>query len=140
MSDDFIDTNIFVYLFDEVATVKRQTAQDLIQTALEAGAACISFQVIQETLNIVTRKLPTPATLEDAVRFTDQVLRPLWRVMPSRNLYHRGLEIQSRYGYSFYDALIISAALDAGCTRLYSEDLQHGQRIENLMIENPFRQ
>jgi predicted nucleic acid-binding protein len=53
-------------------------------------------------------------------------------------LYQRALDIQARYHYGFYDALIIAAALDAGCTRLYSEDLQHGQRIERLTIENPF--
>ena len=44
-----------------------------------------------------------------------------------------------RFGFSFYDSLIVAAALEAGCTRLYSEDLQHGQRIQNLTIENPFR-
>jgi predicted nucleic acid-binding protein len=53
-------------------------------------------------------------------------------------LYQRALDIQARYHFGFYDALIIAAALEAGCTRLYSEDLQHGQRIERLTIENPF--
>ena len=59
---------------------------------------------------------------------------------PSQGLYHRALDIQARYRYGFYDALIIAAALDAGCTRLYSEDLQHGQRIDGLIIENPFKE
>ena len=53
-------------------------------------------------------------------------------------LYKRALDIQARYHFGFYDALIIAAALEAGCSRLYSEDLQHGQRIERLTIENPF--
>jgi predicted nucleic acid-binding protein len=53
-------------------------------------------------------------------------------------LYQRALDIQARYHYGFCDALIIAAALEAGCSRLYSEDLQHGQRIERLTIENPF--
>jgi predicted nucleic acid-binding protein len=53
-------------------------------------------------------------------------------------LYQRALDIQARYHYGFYGALIIAAALEAGCTRLYSEDLQHGQLIERLTIENPF--
>ena len=66
------------------------------------------------------------------------MLLPLWSVAPSAELYRRGLEIQSRYQYGFYDALIIAAALEASCTRLLSEDLQHGQKIENLTIENPF--
>jgi predicted nucleic acid-binding protein len=127
MSGEFIDSNVFIYLFDETDPGKRQTAEDLIYTALETGTASISFQVIQETLNVITCKIEAPATLEDAQGFMDEGLVPLWRVMPSQGLYHRGLDIQARYRYGFYDALIIAAALDAGCTRLYSEDLQHGQ-------------
>jgi len=87
---------------------------------------------------ILTRKLATPATLEEAQRFLSAVLVPLWHVMPSQRIYQRGLELQARYRYHFYDALIIAAALDAGCTRLYSEDLQHDQKTEGLRIENPF--
>jgi predicted nucleic acid-binding protein len=63
---------------------------------------------------------------------------PLWRIMPTRALYERALDVQARYRYGLYDSLIIASALVAGCTRLYSEDLQHGQRIEGLTIENPF--
>jgi predicted nucleic acid-binding protein len=59
--------------------------------------------------------------------------------MPSRELYRRCLEIKIRYRYSFYDSLIIAAALEDGCTRLLSEDLQHGQRIEGMVITNPFQ-
>ncbi len=77
-------------------------------------------------------------TVDDAGRFFEQILLPLWQVMPSATLYRRGLGIQGRYGFSFYDALIVTAALESGYIRLYSEDLQHGQRIESLTIENPF--
>ena len=138
MPADFIDSNVFLYLFDEGDDHKRRVAERLISQALEAGWASISFQVVQETLNVLTRKLATPATPADARRFLDHVLAPLWRVMPSLALYQRGLAIQARYRYGFYDALIIAAAMEAGCTRLYSEDLQHSQRIEGLTIENPF--
>jgi predicted nucleic acid-binding protein len=72
--------------------------------------------------------------------YLETVLAPLFRVPASIALYHRGLDIQARYRYAFYDALIIAAALDAGCTRLYSEDLQPGQQIEGLPIENPFEE
>ena len=58
--------------------------------------------------------------------------------MPSLALYRRGLEIQARYGLSFYDSLIVAAALEFNCSRLYTEDMQHKQRIETLTIENPF--
>ena len=137
MSGNFIDSNVFVYLFDETDADKRRVAETLVQGALETGTASISFQVIQETLNIITRKLG--ATRDDARRFMDAILVPLWRIMPSQALYARALELRERYRFSFYDSLIIAAALEGGCTRLYSEDLQHGQRVERLVIENPFR-
>jgi predicted nucleic acid-binding protein len=63
--------------------------------------------VVQETLNVLTRKLPMPLTTGNAQRFLEQVLRPLWQVMPSFALYQRGLEIQGRYGFSFYDSMIM---------------------------------
>lgn len=138
MSGDFIDTNIFIYLFDETDESKRNIADRIIKTALDTGSAQISYQVVQETLNIVTRKLPAPMTADNAQRFLMQVLRPLWQVMPSVALYERGLDIQGCYGFSFYDSMIIAAALESGCNRLLSEDLQHGQQIEGLRVENPF--
>ena len=139
MSDDFIDSNIFVYLFDETDERKRQVAQSLVNTALVEGSAQISFQVVQETLNVITRKLKVPVRLEDAHQFLDQVLVPLWKINPNRVLYQRGLEIQTRYQLGFYDSLIIAASLQAGCKTLFSEDLQHGQQIETLIIQDPFR-
>ena len=63
---------------------------------------------------------------------------PLWSVMPSTRLYRHALDVRERYRFSFYDSLIVAAALEAGCTRLLSEDLQDGQVIEGLRIENPF--
>ena len=140
MSDgDFIDSNIFVYLVDPNDPAKRRTAEDLISAAVESGSATISFQVVQETLNVMTRKLQAVVTTDDARRFLAEVLMPLCRIMPTQGLYERALDIRARYRYSFYDSLIIASALSGGCTRLYSEDLQHGQRIEGLTIENPFR-
>jgi predicted nucleic acid-binding protein len=139
MNAEFIDSNVFVYLFDERDERKRKSAEKLITQGLETGQGVISAQVIQETLNVITRKLLTPVTPADAKRFLDEVLAPMWRVTPSIALYHRALEVQARYRYGFFDALIIAAALDAGCARLYTEDLQHGQRIDSLTVTNPFR-
>lgn len=102
-----------------------------MESALKESGASISFQVVQETLNVLTRKLPEPMTAEDAELFLDRVLAPLWRVWPSLALYRRALEVHSRYRYGFYDSLIVATALDAGCKRLYSEELQDGQKIEN---------
>jgi predicted nucleic acid-binding protein len=138
MSGEFIDSNVFVYLFDETDDCKREAAERIVDSALQNYDASISFQVVQETLNVLTRKLPRPMTVERARDFLRQVLVPLWRISPSPALYDRALDLQARYRYRFYDSLIIAAALDAGCTRLYSEDLQDGQQIEGLTIRNPF--
>ena len=135
----FLDTNILIYLFDETAAAKRQCAERLVHQSLADGTGCISYQVVQETMNVVTRKLG--ATPDDARQLLDDVLIPLWQVNPTPSLYRRGLLIQTRYGLSFYDALIVAAALEAGCNRLYSEDMQHGQQIQQqLTIQNPFIQ
>ena len=134
--DDFLDTNVFVYLFDETAPGKREVADSLVQRSLADGRGCISYQVIQETMNVLVGKLG--ATPEQMRKLMDDVLFPLWRVDPTRTLYRRGLDVRARYGFSVYDSLIVAAALDAGCSTLYSEDLQHGQRIVGLTIVNPF--
>ena len=133
----FVDSNVFVYLFDEADPAKRRRAREIVRLSLSQSWV-VSYQVVQETLNVITRKLKTPVTADHARRFLHAVLLPLWSVAPSAELYRRGLEIQSRYRYGFYDALIIAAALEASCTRLLSEGLQHGQRIDTLTIENPF--
>jgi predicted nucleic acid-binding protein len=139
MSVDFFDTNIFVYSVDETDVRKYEIARRLISDTLQSGDGATSFQVVQETLNVLTRKLPVPATAPDAKRFLKDLLAPLWRVYPSAALYSRALDLQERYQFSFYDSLIVSAALEAGSTRLLTEDLQHGQRIGTLTVENPFK-
>ena len=136
---DFLDSNVFIYLFDTRDDRKRGIAQGLIENALGNDSACISHQVVQETLNVVTRKLAPPLPPEAAQRFMAHSLLPLWRVMPSAALYTKALGLRARWQLSFDDALIVAAALEAGCKRLLSEDLQHGQRIEGLRIENPFK-
>lgn len=138
MSVSFIDTNLFIYLFDETAPEKRSRSQELIQSAIETKNGVISYQVVQETLNVLTTKLQNPVTIEDARLFFQKILIPLWRINPNHRLYESAIDIQSRYRYSFYDSLIIAAALKTGCTQLLSEDLQAGQQIQKLKIVNPF--
>ena len=113
-AEDFIDTNIFIYLFDETDPSKRQRAENLVRRSLENGTGCISYQVVQETMNVVTRKLG--ATPEFARRLLDDILVPLWQVNPTPSLYRRGIRVRNAYGFSFYDSLIVAAALEAGCT------------------------
>ena len=138
-AENFIDSNIFVYMLDISAPAKRQRARELVYGLLGDKTGCISYQVVQEALNVLIGKLGEPP---DAVAaFLDEVLVPLWQINQinaTPDLYRNGLRIQARYGFSFYDSLIVAAALGAGCTTLYSEDMQNGQRIEGLTIRNPF--
>ncbi|CAN5602466.1 PIN domain-containing protein [soil metagenome] len=134
----FIDTNIFIYQLEALDGSKSVTADGLIRKGIETKDACISFQVVQECLNTALRKAEIPLSVDEMRTYIDNVLEPLFRVPASIPLYKRALGIQARYGYSFYDSLIVAAALDAGCERIYSEDMQSGQRIEGLKIENPF--
>ncbi|MDQ6639326.1 MAG: PIN domain-containing protein [Pseudomonadota bacterium] len=136
---DFLDTNILVYSVDTSSAVKRETAQAIVIEALTSQSAIVSFQVVQEALQVITRRARTIANSKDAGSFFDDILVPLWRVQPSRELYRKALEVQDKHRFAFYDSLVIAAALLAGCRRLLTEDFQHGQRIEGLRIENPFR-
>jgi predicted nucleic acid-binding protein len=134
----FLDTNIICYCFDRTAPLKQQRAEALVSRARSEHDGCISFQVVQEFLNICQRKFETPMTAAEAALYMRTVLQPVCEVFPSFDLLQSALEIKDRYGFHFYDALIVAAALEAGCERLYSEDMQHGQAIGSLRIENPF--
>ena len=135
----FIDTNIFVYSFDHRQPEKQQRARALILGALETGSGIISTQVIQEFLNVATLKFATPLTIEDSKTYLRQVLNPLCQVYPNLLLYETCLDIQAETKYSFYDSLILAAAIQGGCDTLYSEDLQDGQQVRKLRIVNPCR-
>ncbi len=140
MSDrHFLDTNVFVYSFDSHAKQKRQRAHELIEAALTTHKGVISSQVVQEFLNVATGKFATPMSLQDCYRYIDSVLSPLCTVFANLSLYKRALLVREETGYSFYDSLIVGAALAAECDVLYSEDLKHGQKVQGLSIVNPFR-
>jgi predicted nucleic acid-binding protein len=136
----FLDSNVFIYTFDDTAPHKQQVAQELVTRALRDGSGAISHQVVQEVLNVLTRKLLVPMSSDDAMRYLMLTLEPLWKVGVGAALFQSALSIQTRYRFGFHDSLIVAAALTADCAVLYSEDLQHGQRIEGLTVENPFRQ
>jgi predicted nucleic acid-binding protein len=138
-ADLFIDTNVFIYHLDKADSRKQGVAEQIVREGLATGNACISFQVIQECLNTVLRKAKVALDVDAARDYLDTVLAPLLQVSASAALYHRALDIQARFRFGFYDSLIVAAALAAGCKRLVSEDLQHGQRIEQLTITDPFR-
>lgn len=139
-AEDFIDTNVFIYHLDASDPRKQAIAERIIRQALTGGNACISYQVIQECLNTALWKAQVALDIAQGRAYLETVLAPLLRVSASVALYRRALEVQASWGFGFYDSLIVAAALTAGCTRLLSEDLQHGQRIETLTIHDPFRE
>jgi predicted nucleic acid-binding protein len=98
----------------------------------------ISYQVVQEFFNVALRNFPQPMTAADAEQYLGTVFRPLLGVHSSQALYAEALHLQTRSRLSWYDSLIVSAAIQARCDLLYSEDLQHGQRFGDLQIANPF--
>jgi predicted nucleic acid-binding protein len=138
-ADVFIDTNVFIYHLDTTDARKHAIAERIVRDGLTSGKACISFQVVQECLNTALRKAEVALELDAARSYLDVVLIPLLQVPASAALYHRALDVRARWRFSFYDSLIVAAALAAGCSRLLSEDLQHGQRIEAMTIHNPFK-
>lgn len=135
----FLDTNILVYTFDATAPAKQQIARQLVSSALHSKQGIISYQVVQEFLNVATRKFSPPLTPTDANIYLEKVLTPLCELFPCMSYYAKALELSDRWGFSLYDSLIITASLETGCEILYTEDLQHGQKIHGLTIMNPFQ-
>jgi predicted nucleic acid-binding protein len=135
----FIDTNVLVYSFDHSQPVKRERSLALIQEALINTAGMISTQVIQEFLNVATQKFAIPMTTEDSKAYVRYVLNPICQVYPSLELFENCLDVRAETKYSFYDSLIIAAAIQGGCEIIYSEDLQEGQVIRGVKIVNPYQ-
>lgn len=134
----FLDTNIFLYVYDEKAPAKAAIANQLIHNALYTGNGVISFQVIQECLNGVLKRASHPIRPPDAESYLIEVLHPLLAIESSIALYSEALRLYAAGGLSWYDSLIVAAALQARCSILYSEDLQHGLEFQSLRIVNPF--
>ena len=136
----FFDTNILVYSFDQNAPAKQVIALSLIETALtRKGTGAISSQVVQEFLNLATRKFARTIDSESCAQYLDTVLLPLCQHFPSALHYQRALGLQNRYQLPWYDSLILTSALSLHCSELLSEDFQHGQRFDSLVVVNPFR-
>jgi predicted nucleic acid-binding protein len=134
----FLDTNILVYAFDPNAPSKAKKAGDLIRRAADTGEGIISYQVVQEFFSVAFRRFAQPMNEAEAEQYLITVLRPLLAVHSSTAIYFEALRIRERHRISWYDSLIVAAAVEGRCEKLYSEDLQSGQKIEGLRIENPF--
>lgn len=134
----FLDTNVLVYSFDRTEPRKREIARRLVSDALENGTGVVSYQVVQEFLNVATRKFIIPLSSADAQRYLEVVLEPLCEIYASPEIFHQALEIAEAWRLAFYDSLIVTAALQADCGILYTEDLQDGLKVRGLTVRNPF--
>lgn len=139
MSDRFfLDTNIFVYSFDESSPKKNARALELIQSGVTTRKGVVSYQVVEEFLNLALRKFSQPMSVADAEQYLTTVFRPLLSVHSSQAMFSEALQLSANHHLSWCDALTISAAIRSECGVLYTEDLHHGQRFGNVRIANPF--
>jgi len=129
---DFFDTNVLIY------AVGKNDPRASRAEALLAGGGIVSIQSLNEFVSVARRKLGMP--WKEVKEMLDIICVLCPDPVPISLDTHRGaVAIAEKYGYSIYDALIASAALEAGCKTLYSEDLQDGQIINRqLTIRNPF--
>ncbi len=136
MMRPFFDTNVLVYAFDEGEPEKRQVSRRLIEEHLVGGDGVLSVQVLREFYSVVLRT-PRPLPDEEAADAVRRFARFSPVAEDARTVLgavRRSQELM----LSFWDALIVEAALKAGADRLLTEDLQHGQIIEGMRVENPF--
>jgi predicted nucleic acid-binding protein len=129
----FVDTNVLVYFFDQSEPVKRERSDAL----LEAIEPVLSAQVLSEFYTTVTRKVTPPLTQEQALRAVRNWSR-LDIVPITSALVASAIETSQRHQLSYWDGLIIEAAVAAGCNDLYTEDLNAGATLRGVTIRNPF--
>ncbi|HEY2582684.1 MAG TPA: PIN domain-containing protein [Mucilaginibacter sp.] len=130
----FLDTNILVYAHTDFDTVKQLVAQQIITD----NNSFVSTQVLQELTNTLNRKFKVTWNSVEAV-LRDVTVNNSLHVNTSGTIFS-ALNVANRYNYSFYDCMIISAALESNCSVLYSEDLQDGHIINKILtIKNPFK-
>lgn len=134
----FLDTNILVYTFDVDSPTKSRQAQDVVHDALASGKGVISYQVAQEFIAVARKPFRIPMSFDQLQKYWEKTLRPLLLVHSSPALFVRAIDLCRGNQLSWYDSLIVSAALQGECEVLFSEDLQHGRRFGDLVVENPF--
>jgi predicted nucleic acid-binding protein len=132
----FFDTNVLVYSDDKAAQAKQRRALDLLAQHRRAGTGVVSLQVLQEYFVTVTRKLRVDARV---ARRKVELLAEFDVAFPEVADVLAAIDLHRLHGFSFWDALILRAAKQAGCSVLLSEDMQDAREIDGVRIVNPFR-
>jgi len=138
MSDKvFLDTNILVYAYDEHEPEKQKKAQELLNDGIVQENAVLSVQVLSEFFNVVTRHIRQPMSPDEAQEIIETLsILPVQEI--DLAMVNRAIETHKRYQISYWDSLIISAAERAGCTTIFSEDLNDAQTYHSIPVFNPF--
>jgi predicted nucleic acid-binding protein len=134
----FLDTNILVYAYDKDEKTKHEKAKDILTDCWNERSGLLSTQVFQEFYVTVTRKLPSKLSANEARETIKDFLSWPVHQITATDIFSAS-ELEEKYGYSFWDSLVITAAQASGAAILYSEDMQDGQQIDGLKIINPFK-
>jgi predicted nucleic acid-binding protein len=132
----FFDTNVLIYADDKAAPAKQRRALDLVAEHRRARTGVVSLQVLQEYFVAVTRKLRVDAAI---ARRKIELLAEFDVAVPEVQDILAAIDLHRLHGFSFWDALILRAAKQAGCSVLFSEDLQQAREIDGVRIVNPFQ-
>jgi predicted nucleic acid-binding protein len=132
----FLDSNVLIYTDDGSSPAKQRTAIQLIARCRRQRNGVVSLQVLEEYFSISTRKLGVDAAI---ARRKVELFSQLSTVATHVEDVLAAIDLHRLHQFSFWDALVIRSAQQAGCSRLYSEDLQHGRRIDGVDIVNPFK-
>jgi len=134
---EFVDANILVYAFDASAGDKQARAESLLARLWETGTGTLSVQILQEFFVVVTAKVPRPlAPQEAADRIREFTAWPVFS--PGAHDVLAAIALQRDTKLSFWDAMVVHAAVESGCETLWSEDLADGRTIRGVHIRNPF--
>ena len=132
----FIDTSVLIYAHDIDANAKNEIAKGVLRELWSERTGILSMQVLQEFYVNVTRKITSPLS-KDSARSVVSSYVP-WRVETTPDEISSTFRIEDESQIGFWDALILSSALKSGATRILSEDLNAGQRVSSILVENPF--
>lgn len=131
----FFDTNVLIYADDKAAPAKQRKALDLIAEHRRARTGVVSLQVLQEYFVTVTRKLGVDAVI---ARRKVELLSEFDVAAPEVADILAAIDLHRLHDFSFWDALIVRSAKQAGCSVLFTEDMRHSREIDGIRITNPF--
>lgn len=132
----FVDTNILLYAYDREDPIKHRIAKEIIEELWRQASGAVSMQVLQEFYVNVTRKIAVPLPKSEARMIVEDYFT--WCVATGTAEVAMAFSIEDSAKIGFWDALIVAAAKRCGVTRILSEDLNPGQTIAGILIENPF--